>query len=326
MKKIFIILFVFISTAAFAQEIKIGTVAPAGSAWETTLKEIASEWTRISGGEISVKIYSGGTVGDEEDIIRKIKLGRLNAAALTSQGIKSISNDLFALSIPMLVKDDKEFEYVFEKIKPQFDKKLEENGFVPLGWTMTGWVKWFTKSKVLYPDDLKQIKLAVDNTDDKIIQIWQNIGFKVIPLSLSDLMSGIYSGMAEGTYITPYAANAMGLAEYTPFMLDLEIAPVYGLLTISDRTWRKVKDSYKPLLIKRTGEILNQFYGKITVIENEGLDVMKQKGLVSVPVTPEAVKAWEKIVEDGVKLFVDESISTSLFTEIKKYINEYRQK
>jgi len=326
MKKIFIILFVFISTAAFTQEIKIGTVAPAGSAWETTLKEIASEWTRISGGEISVKIYSGGTVGDEEDIIRKIKLGRLNAAALTSQGIKNISNDLFALSIPMLVKDDEEFEYVFEKIKPQFDKKLEENGFVPLGWAMTGWVKWFTKSKILYPDDLKQIKVAVDNTDDKIIQIWQNIGFKVIPLSLSDLMSGIYSGMAEGTYITPYAANAMGLAEYTPFMLELEIAPVYGLLTISDRTWRRVNDSYKPLLIKRTGEILDQFYGKITVIENEGLKVMKQKGLVSVPVTPEAVKAWEKIVEDGVTLFVDETISTSIYAEIKKYINEYRRK
>ena len=190
MKKIFIILFVFISTAAFTQEIKIGTVAPAGSAWETTLKEIASEWTRISGGEISVKIYSGGTVGDEEDIIRKIKLGRLNAAALTSQGIKNISNDLFALSIPMLVKDDEEFEYVFEKIKPQFDKKLEENGFVPLGWAMTGWVKWFTKSKILYPDDLKQIKVAVDNTDDKIIQIWQNIGFKVIPLSLSHGING----------------------------------------------------------------------------------------------------------------------------------------
>ena len=161
MKKIFIILFVFISTAAFTQEIKIGTVAPAGSAWETTLKEIASEWTRISGGEISVKIYSGGTVGDEEDIIRKIKLGRLNAAALTSQGIKNISNDLFALSIPMLVKDDEEFEYVFEKIKPQFDKKLEENGFVPLGWAMTGWVKWFTKSKILYPDDLKQGKIRL---------------------------------------------------------------------------------------------------------------------------------------------------------------------
>ncbi|MDX9799879.1 MAG: TRAP transporter substrate-binding protein DctP [Spirochaetia bacterium] len=326
MKKIFIFLFILLSAAVFAQEIKIGTVAPAGSAWETTIKEIASEWTRISGGEISVKIYSGGTVGDEEDIIRKIKLGRLNAAALTSQGIKSISNDLFALSIPMLVKDDDEFNYVFEKIEPLFNKKMEENGFVPLGWAMTGWVKWFTKSEVVYPDDLMQIKLAVDNSDDKVIKIWQSIGFKVIPLSLSDLMSGIYSGMADGTYITPYAANAMGIAEYTPYMLDLQIAPVYGVLTISDRTWKKVNDSYKPLLLKRTGEILNQFYGKITVIENEGLKIMKQKGLVSVPITPDAAKEWDKIVEDGVGLFVKESISPSLYSEIKKYINEYRKK
>ena len=319
--------FLFLFTASlFAQEIKIGTVAPAGSAWETTLKEIAAEWTKISNGEIIVRIYSGGTVGSEDDIIRKIKLGRLNAAALTSQGIRSISNDLFALSIPMMIKDDKEFAYVFSKMQPAFDKNLQNNGFVPLGWTNTGWVKWFTKSEVLYPDDLKQIKLAVDNSDEKALQIWQRTGFKVIPLSITDLMSGIYSGMADGTYFTPYAANAIGLAEYTPYMLDLPISPVYGLLTISDRTWRRVNEKYKPALLKRTSEILAKFYDKIIAIENEGLTRMQQKGLKIVKATPDAVNEWEKVVESGVKIYIEQTITPSVYADIRKYIDEYREK
>ncbi len=326
MKKILILLLIGLSVTLSAQEIKIGTIAPAGSAWETTLKELASEWTRISNGEIVVKIYSGGTVGDEEDIIRKIKLGRLHAAALTSQGIKSISSDLFALSVPMLIKDDKEFDYVFNRIKPVFDQKLQENGFVPLGWAMTGWVKWFTRSRVLYPSDLMQVKLAVDNADEKAIQIWQRIGFKVIPLSFPDLMSGIYSGMADGTYITPYAANAMGIVDHAPYMLDLPITPVYGLLTISDRTWKKVNDKYKQQILKRTSEILDQFYGKILDIENEGLGIMKQRGLVTVSATPDAVKEWEKVVESGVSMYVKQTITPSVYAEIEKYINEYRKK
>lgn len=326
MKKMLYFLLIAVAASVTAQEIKIGTVAPAGSAWETALKEIAAEWTRISNGEIIVRIYTGGTVGDEEDIIRKVKLGRLHAAALTSQGIKSISNDLFALSIPMLVKDDNEFDYVFKKMRPVFDNELQKNGFVPLGWAMTGWVKWFTKTKVLYPDDLMQVRLAVDNADEKAIQIWQRIGFKVIPLSFPDLMSGIYSGMADGTYITPYAANAMGMADHTPYMLDLPITPVYGLLTISDRTWRRVNDRYKPQLLSKTEEILEKFYDKIMAIENEGLALMKQKGLNVVPVTPDAEKAWEKIVESGVSLYVQQTITPSVYSEIRSYIDEYRRK
>ncbi len=327
MKKGFLLLLILVfASAIFAQEIKIGTVAPTGSLWETTIKEIAAEWTKISNGEITVRIYSGGTVGDEEDIIRKIKLGRLHAAALSSQGMKSISEQLFVLSVPMLIKDDNEFDYVFKKMQPTFNKELQKNGFVPLGWTNTGWVKWFTKIKVLYPDDLRQIKLAVDNTDQKAIQIWQRMGFKVIPLAFTDLMSGIYSGMAEATYLTPYAANSVGVTDYTPYMLDMPISPVYGLLAISDKAWKIINDKYKPAIVKRTSEIVEQFYPRITKIENEGLEAMKKKGLTVVSPTADSSKEWEKVVGSGVELYVKQTFSQPIYSEVKKYIDEYEHK
>lgn len=323
---IFVFALFFITTNVSSQEIKIGTVAPTGSAWETTIKEIAAEWTRISNGEISVKIYTGGTVGDEADIVRKIKLGRLNGAALTSQGMKNISTDLFSLAVPFMFESDAEFDYVFTKMQPTFNKKLEQNGFVPMGWAMTGWVRWFTTKKILYPKDIAALKLAVDNSDEKAIEIWKKIGFSVIPLALPDLMSGIYSGMAEGTYILPYAASAMGISEYVPYLLDFSIAPVYALLTISDRTWRSIDDKYKPQIIERTNAILANFYERILEIENEGIEIMKQNGLVVTPITADAEKEWSDLIQDELDIYVKDTISPEISTEIRKYISEYREK
>ena len=72
-----------------ALTIKLGSLAPAGSPWELGLKRVAAEWERISGGTVSVKIYSGGVAGDEPDMVRKIRIGTLNAGGydLTARAI-----------------------------------------------------------------------------------------------------------------------------------------------------------------------------------------------------------------------------------------------
>jgi len=327
MKKVLMFFFFIIFIAAiFAQEIKIGSVAPAGSLWETTIKEIAAEWTRISNGEITVKIYSGGTVGDELDILRKIKIGVLHAAALSPYGIKNISDDLFALSIPMFIENDDEFDYVFKKMIPTYNKELQKKGFVSLGWTNTGWVRWVSKTKVLFPDDLRQIKLAVDSSDQKAIQLWQRSGFKIIPLSFNDLISGIFSGMAEATYLTPYTVSSIGVTSHVPYMLDMPISPVYCLLAISEKAWKLINDKYKPQIMQRTNEIIGNFYHRILKIENEAVEVMKKQGFTVTPVTPEAYAEWKKMVDLSVDLYIDQTLSPQIYSEVRKYRNEYRNK
>ena len=329
MKKILflvIILLTILTFSSFAQVIKIGTMAPEGSLWDTTLKEIAAEWDRISGGRIKVKIYTGGSIGNEEDIIRKMKLGRLNGAALTSQGMANIDPDLIALSLPMKISDDEEFDYVFNRIIPDFNSTLDNKGFKALAWTMSGWVKWFTTQPVSTPDDLAKLKIAVDNSDEKVIQIWKRIGFKVIPLALPDLMSGLYSGMAEGTYITPYAASALGMAELTPYMYDMPITPLYAGLFLNSKSWERIPDRYKEEIIAGTSAVIEDFYDKMKKIEDEAVEVMREHGLVITPQTPSSTELWVDKVNTGVDIYVKEMISSEMNRKMNSYIDEYRNK
>ena len=65
---------------ASARTIKHGTLAPEGSPWHDILRDMAEAWKAASDGKITVRIYPGGVVGDEPDMVRKMRVGQLHAA------------------------------------------------------------------------------------------------------------------------------------------------------------------------------------------------------------------------------------------------------
>lgn len=327
MKKLFILLFLFCSliSSYAGTVIKLGTIAPAGSLWDIKLREIASEWKRITNGEVQLKLYMGGTVGDEDNMIRAMKVGGLNACAITAQGMKEIASDTFALCLPYIVKDDDEFEYVLDKMKGDFEQALDKQGFVTLGWAMTGWVNFFSRDPVIGPEDLKKEKIAID-TDGRISKIWTELGFRAIPLSFNDLVASLYSGMVDSTYLTPLAASAMGVAKTAPHMCDFRIAPVYCTVIVEKKAWNRVPAKYREALKERTAEIAAEFYDIIKVDEAKAVEVMKKNGLQVHEVSDEVAQKWLNLSRDGSAAFSKELISQEIYDKIIAIVDEYRKK
>ena len=327
MKKIFVFLFMLctlISSYA-GTVIKLGTIAPAGSLWDIKLREMASEWNRISNGEVQLKLYMGGTVGDEDNMIRAMKVGGLNACAITAQGMKNIASDTFALCLPYIVKDDDEFDYVFERVKGDFEQALDKQGFVTLGWAMTGWVHFFSRDPVVSPEDLKKEKISID-TDGRLSKVWTELGFRAIPLSFNDLVASLYSGMIDAIYVTPLAASAMGVTKTAPHMCNYRIAPVYCAVVVEKKAWNRVPAKYKDALKQRTSEIAGEFYGIIKVDEAKAVEVMKKNGLQIHDVSDDVAQEWVKISRDGSAAFSRELISRELYDKIIAVVDEYRKK
>ena len=72
--------------AANAQTIKIGTLAPEGSLWHEVLVKMGQRWKTISNGSVTLRIFPGGVEGPEPTMLRKVAIGQLQAAALSSAG------------------------------------------------------------------------------------------------------------------------------------------------------------------------------------------------------------------------------------------------
>jgi len=134
---------------ASAQEvrIKLGTLAPNGSTWHTLLKEMGQKWSEASGGKVKLVIYPGGVLGNEGDMVKKMRIGQLQAAALTTIGLHEISPEPQAVDMPMMIDSWNTLDYVMDHIGPDLEKNIEAKGYAVIYWSEVGFVRFFSTKK-----------------------------------------------------------------------------------------------------------------------------------------------------------------------------------
>jgi len=313
----------FGALGASALTIKLGSLAPAGSPWELGLKRMAAEWERISGGSITVRIYSGGVAGDEVDMVRKIRIGTLNAALITVSGLQGIFNGVKTLSYPLLVRNDDELAYVLAKMKPFFDTELSKRGFKPIWWSPGGWVYFFSRSPIVTPDDLRRQKLWVWSGDPDEIQAYQSAGFQTVTLASTDLLTSLQGGMVDALATSPLVAASSQWFGTASNMSTLKLGPLWGAAVVSTRTWAAVPADLQPRLIEAAQKIADSLAPDLIKSDAAAIDVMKKYGLKINVVTPQAEAQWAAVLQKTFSGLVGKMYDRDSFETATRYLNEY---
>jgi len=330
MKKNLMILMIFLlifstSVPLYSITLKLGTLTPSGSFWDEALKKLSEEWKRISGGEVTIRIYPGGVAGDEGDMLRKMRINQLDAAVLTGMGFTKLHPELFVMSFPFLVNSDDELKYLLKTMKPRFESLVREKGFVVVAWQTAGWIYFFSKNPVVYPQDLKAHKVSVTADAPEIAQIWKSMGFSIIPLSTLDLMSGLQSGMVNAFYASPIMAAAYQWFGLAKNMSALKLAPLVGGLVVSERAWSRIPDNIKDELLSSADRILAPLYEETIRLEDEAVKVMQGYGLTVHSVSDEAFRQWKELGEQGYRDVLGKTVSREIFEEARGHLEEYRK-
>src|ERR1700744_4235540 len=127
--------------------IKLGTLAPNGAHWHTLLKEMGQKWEQASGGKVKLRIYPGGVLGNEGDMVKKIRIGQLQAAALTTIGLHDIAAEAQAVDVPMMIESWQTLDFVMDRMGPKLERIVDSKGYVVLGWSEVGFVRFFSTKK-----------------------------------------------------------------------------------------------------------------------------------------------------------------------------------
>ena len=127
-------------------KIRLATLAPKDTSFHKSLLAMGEKWKKASGGSVALTIYTDGTMGGEADMVRRMRVGQIQASLLTVAGLLQIDESATALQLmPMCFHTFEEFDFVSEKLRPMMEKKLEEKGFVSLFLGDAGWVRFFSK-------------------------------------------------------------------------------------------------------------------------------------------------------------------------------------
>jgi TRAP-type C4-dicarboxylate transport system substrate-binding protein len=309
-----------------ALTIKIGTIAPLRSPWVKELKKLGVEWKKITNGKVTLKIYAGGIAGGEDDMVRKIRLGTLGGAIFTNIGINSIYPDSNVLNIPFLFNSEKELDYILEKMRPTFEGEIEKKGFKVIAYTKAGWIYFFTKKPVTYPEDLRKHKLSFSTGARIWEEAWKKSGYQMIPGELKDLMMALQSGMVNAFYLHPLIAASGQYFPLAPNMLTLKIAPLVGGVVFSERVWKRVPDQYKEEILAVVHSMIDRLYQETIELEREAIQEMKKHGLVINSVPPDALEKWRAVSDKGLDVLLGKAFSNDIYDKVIQHLKKFRKK
>ena len=87
----------FASNVSAQTRIRLATLIPSGTSYHHSLLEMGEKWKKASNGNIALTIYPDGIMGSEDEIVRRMRVGQLQAAVLTVSGLSAIDPAVGAL-------------------------------------------------------------------------------------------------------------------------------------------------------------------------------------------------------------------------------------
>jgi TRAP-type C4-dicarboxylate transport system substrate-binding protein len=305
--------------------VRMATLVPDGSSWFLILKEAADKWKQVSGGRVSVRLFPGGVAGDDPDVVRKMRLGTLNAGLLTSVGVAEIDKSVYAMGIPLMYDSYDEVYWVHEKMRPKLEASLEAKGFVVLNWADGGWVHFFTKKPVAVPDDLRKLKLFTWAGDAESVEVWRSAGFNPVPLPSTEIATALQTGLVEALGSPPQVAVISQFFAHAKNMTDLRWQLLQGATIITKATWEKIPADVRPELLKVSQEAGARLQKEIREAEAKDVEAMKKRGLTVVPVSAAQRAQWQKLTESIYPSIRGKILPAEAFDEAMRYRDEYRK-
>jgi TRAP-type C4-dicarboxylate transport system substrate-binding protein len=284
--------------AGAAEVLKIATLAPQGSLWDTTLREMGARWTRETAGRVELRIYPGGVAGDESDVVRKMRIGQFQGGALSVVGLTELDPAFRVFQIPMFFESWDEVGRVLDRIRPQLESRLRQQGYELLLWGNGGWVHLFSREPIRSVDDLKKQKLFVWAGDDAQVQRWSRNGFHPVALSATEVTMGFQTGMIDVVPTTPIAALTMQWFRQTKYMQGLGLAPLIGGVVVRSSAWKQISEADRGLLLAAAADAEKKLDREVPRQDEEAVEQMKARGLEVIEVSAADRATWRQAAEE----------------------------
>ncbi len=300
--------------------LKLGVAAPKNSSWGMSLDRLALEWRKLSGGKVNLTVYAG-TLGDDNSIIQKMRFG-LDAGVFPSTGLSLIYEDILALSIPSLVRDDEELRAVLKELDGTFRSEIGKKGYTVVTYATAGWVWLFSNKPVTKPSDIANLKVAVPVDDRKMSRMLQAAGAVPVQSDMQNLVGQIATGAIDAMLMSPSFVQAQWsfFKSYLPYLTDMRISPFVGAMLMNTRSWERVpQDLRKPFLeaADRMAVDLSREADRLDAVASKA---MMADGLTLVTLTAADRAAWYDVFVSNRERFVKDLFSKEILDAIDRAV------
>ena len=305
--------------------IKIAALAPEGSPWTKTFDAVNTELRKKTDNQIQLKIYPGGVMGDEQDMLRKMYIGQIHGAVLTSSTLSTIFPEIKVFQVPFLFQTNDEVDYVLGKMDAFLRKGFDKKGFRILGWSEGGFVQLMSTTPVETLEKLKKVKVWIWEDAPMARAIFDEAGVSAIPLSIPDVLVGLQTGLVDVVYAPPSGAIALQWFTRTRYMNDVPLIYLMGGIVAKDTGLKKLSAAHQRIIKECFDRHIDGLQTMVRKQNQEATRVMIDHGVKILKVPDDQVEQFKSLSTRAMQNMRGANFSPQTLTELKSHLERYRQ-
>ena len=303
--------------------LKLATLAPEGSIWMQALQDAKTEIETATAGAIKVKIYPGGIMGSEKDVLFKIKTGQLQGGGFMGYAIGKICPDSSALMFPMVFRNYEEVDHVWDKMRAFLDDNARLNGFETLGWTEVGFSYAYGMKPISSLEEVRATEVwGLDSP--MLIELFSAGRVSSIPANVTDVLTALQTGSLETVFGPPTAAVAVQWHTKVRYYNTMRLTYSIGGVFLSSAGWNTVPPQYRDLVKMAFDKNCRLLNPKVRKSDVEALEYMRSQGVAPIEETPELLAAFNQIAEVALQKIKGSVFSVDAWNLLQQCLKEIR--
>ena len=288
--------------AATAATYKIATISPDGLSWMKKLRAGVKEIESATDGRVKLKIYPGGVQGDDQTVLRKMRIGQLHGGALAAGSLTRFFPDLQIYNLPLQFQSYEEVDYIRKEMDQMIADGLAEAGIVTFAFSETGFAYLLTQEPVRTVADLKGLKAWIPDNDPIAAELIKSFDVSPIPLGITDVLAGLQTGLIDAVMAPPAVALALQWHNHVSYMTDLPLVYIYSMLAMDSKAYQRISDDDKRVVRKVVDSMFLEMESENRVDNEKAYQALKSIGIK--PIEPDNIDEWRAVADASIEKLI----------------------
>jgi TRAP-type transport system periplasmic protein len=321
------IVIVMLTGQAQAIQIKIATISPEGSVWMEKMREGAKDLAKKTDNRIKIKFYSGGVMGDDKAVLRKIRIGQLQGGAFVSGSLSQYYPDNQIYSLPLFFRSFKEIDYVRGYLDQKIIDGFEKGGLVIFGIAEGGFAYVMSTVPIYTVQDMREQKVWIPDNDSMILEAIKAFDITPIPLSIADVRAGLQTGLINTVTTPPIGALALQWHTQIKYLLDEPFLYIYGVLAVDRKVFKRISPADQQIFREIMGDVFKTL-DRLNREDNiKAMETLHKQGIKFIKPSKDALKKWRKDASEVPNRLIKAGrLSQEMVNTLENLLKEYRLK
>lgn len=195
---------------------------------------------KSSGGQLTVKVFNKGALGNEKETLDQAKLGALAMTRVHGAALAAMCPKSLVPTLPFVFRSVAHQRQVFDgPVGEELLKACEHQGLVGLAFYDAGARSIYAKKPVKSLADAKGLKVRVPQTDVWVAAM-AAIGANATPMPIGEVYTGLKTGLIDAAENNLPSYEGFRHMEAAKFFSQTQHAMTPDVLFISKRVWDKL--------------------------------------------------------------------------------------